>query len=263
MKKLTAFILAIVLALPMIALCSCGDNNQDELQADEQEKVDYTVTLNDDVFTYEVLTTETVAIVGFKGDHTPHTVTLPSTVGERTVVRIAENAFYYQNNVSAVIIPDTVTSIGALAFAGCSNLKSVTFSAGLTVIEQGAFEASGLTALSFPSSSKLTTIGAQAFAACEALASVAFPASLVEIGDAAFEGCTALTAVTLPANLVSVGTLAFRNCSALASLTVPANVTAIGDYAFNGTALTIDNVKMTAGSAAESFFNDASKFFND
>ena len=260
MKKLTALVLLFAVVFTAFALCSCGDKDKEKLQAEEQEKVDYTVKLNDDVFTYEVLTTDSVAIVGFEGDHIPHAVTIPDKVGERNVVRIAENAFYYQNNVTAVVMPDTITSVGALAFAGCSKLTSVTWSKNLSVIEMGAFEGTGLSALSM-NGVAVTEIGNQAFRNCAALASVTLPASIRTLGEGSFESCTAIASLTLPQGLETIGGLCFHNCSALASLELPASVAFIGDYAFNGTALSEENVK-TASEAAAAFFADESKFFN-
>ena len=72
-----------------------------------------------------------------------------------------------------VTIPNSVTSIGEGAFAGCTALTSVTI----------------------PNS--VTSIGGWAFYYCIALTSVTIPNSVTYIGEYAFIGCTALTSVTL------------------------------------------------------------------
>ena len=69
-------------------------------------------------------------------------------------------------------IPDSVRSIGAVAFGGCTKLTSVTISNG--VIE----------------------IGSWAFANCRRLTSLIIPDSVTSIGRNAFEGCSGLTSVT-------------------------------------------------------------------
>lgn len=59
-----------------------------------------------------------------------YALTIPKTVtnaGETyTVVAIGATAFANNNDLSAVEIPSTVTTIGGNAFAGCRNLTSVT-----------------------------------------------------------------------------------------------------------------------------------------
>ena len=65
----------------------------------------------------------------------------------------------------AIIIPDSVTSIGDNAFAWCTGLTSVTI----------------------PNS--VTSIGDEAFSGCSGLTSVTIPNSVTSIGDEAFSGC--------------------------------------------------------------------------
>ena len=84
-----------------------------------------------------------------------------------------------------LILPDSVTAIGAEAFYWCIGLTDVTLPAGIT------------------------DIGYAAFYQCTGLSSVALPASLQTIGSSAFWNCSDLTAVTLPASVVSIGNSAF------------------------------------------------------
>ena len=69
------------------------------------------------------------------------------------------------------IIPETVLTIEARAFYGCSNLTSITLPSGLTSIGSSAFsECSGLTSIMLPNG--LTTISNEAFANCINLSTV-------------------------------------------------------------------------------------------
>lgn len=67
------------------------------------------------------------------------TVTVPSQIEGCPVVSIADGAFRGQD-VTAVILPDTVESIGWFAFAGCVRLESVTLPRSVCAIAYAAFE---------------------------------------------------------------------------------------------------------------------------
>ena len=106
------------------------------------------------------------------------------------------------------VIPNSVTSIGAGAFYGCSGLTSVTI----------------------PNSVK--SIGSWAFFGCSDLTSVTIGNSVTSIGGSAFESCSGLTSVTIPNSVTSIGSYAFYSCSGLTSVTISNSVTSIGDLAF-------------------------------
>ena len=89
------------------------------------------------------------------------------------------------------IIPNSVTSIGKIAFSGCSGLTSITIPNSVTTIESNAFwECTNLTSISFPNS--VTSIGSGAFADCWNLATVIIGNALKNIGDGAFIRCSRL-----------------------------------------------------------------------
>ena len=92
------------------------------------------------------------------------------------------------------IIPSSVTSIGKLAFYGCS----------------------GLTEVTIPNS--VTSIGAWAFQDCSGLTSVTIPNSVTTIDGGAFYQCNGLTEVTIGNSVTSIGNQAFYRCSGLTTL---------------------------------------------
>ena len=155
-------------------------------------------------------------------------VIIPETVRE-----IASCAFYYCNSVTTVEIPIGVTSIGSYAFRYCSNLTSIEIPSGVTSIGSDAFSGCfSLTSIEIPSS--VTSIGDDAFSFCYNLTSIEIPSSVTSIGDSAFNNCDALETVTFGDNsqLESIGEWAFSGCSNLTSIKIPSSVTSIGDYAF-------------------------------
>ncbi|MBO7720982.1 MAG: leucine-rich repeat protein [Kiritimatiellae bacterium] len=97
-------------------------------------------------------------------------VTIPSTLGGKTVTSIGCYAFDECSGMTSAAIPSGVTSLGDGAFRYCSGLKSVTIPNSVTSIGWGAFWSSGLTSVTIPAD--MTSIGANAFYLCTALADV-------------------------------------------------------------------------------------------
>ena len=81
-------------------------------------------------------------------------------------------SFAYNNNLTRVDVPETVTTICRGAFCGCSNLKVVDLSYGLAQIDAYAFARTGLTSITFPAS--LEKIACWAFEDCSSLNSATF-----------------------------------------------------------------------------------------
>lgn len=58
---------------------------------------------------------------------------------------------FQKSSISHLVLPIKVTSIGAYAFQGCSNLKEITLHEGITTIQTFGFYQSGITHLELPS----------------------------------------------------------------------------------------------------------------
>ena len=138
--------------------------------------------------------------------------------------------------LTSVMIPSSVTSIGAYAFYNCS-LTSVTIPGGVTSIGDGAFAGcTGLTSVTIPDG--VTSIGYGVFSNCTSLTSVTIPSSVTSIGESPFSGCVNLTSVSIPNSVTSIGTYAFYGCIGLTSVSIPDSVTSIGSSAFEDSGLT-------------------------
>lgn len=147
--------------------------------------------------------------------------------------------YKYREDVQKVVIYNTVTTIGNLAFEGCSNMTTVEFydtstSSSLQTIGQGAFyNCNALGSLDF-SKTKLTSLGYVAFSNCTSLTSITLPTTLQTIGQSAFIGCTNLASTNLSSlsKLTTIGNNAFYDCP-LTTINIPAKVTSIGTSAFS------------------------------
>ena len=144
-------------------------------------------------------------------------------ISEVNITALPARAFYESTNVENLILPNTLTTIGASMFSE-SALKSVIIPNGVTTIERNAFEAcKALTSIEIPAS--VETIGPWAFRDCSSLKTVTFgkDSRLKKIGTSEYGGsfmrCTALTSIEIPANVETIGPSTFFGCSSLATVT--------------------------------------------
>jgi len=246
MKKLLSIALALLLMLCLVACSNNEDVADDEFEDLEEENE----VAKDTPFEFEATEINTWEIVGYNGGFNLHEVNIPAEYEGIEVTRIAAKAFYYNNSITKVTIPNTVTEIGDWAFAGCSYLADVVIPDSVTKIGTGAFYlCDDITSIKL--SEALVEIDNYAFYECVGLTSVDIPATVTTIGDGAFWGCTALTAVSGNEGVKELGAYSFKGCTALASLNLTATVAEIGEYAFEECeALT---VKAPAGSFAETY----------
>lgn len=115
---------------------------------------------------------------------------------------IGEEAFM-NTGLRFVSPPNSVTYIGPRAFAGCTDLLSVTM----------------------PDATKTVEVGL--FAKCSKLSNVTFSRYQRRIRTAAFDGCRSLDSLVLPEGIKTIEKDAFRG-SGLRSITIPETATSIG-----------------------------------
>ena len=137
----------------------------------------------------------------------------------------------FNKELTSVSIPDSVTAIGACAFASCEQLKTVKMSKKVQTIGNQCFsDCKSLITISLPSTYK--NVNFATFKNCTSLKSVYLPANLRWIGDDAFENCSKLSIIAIPAKVLQIGWEAFYGCTAMKSVIVPKSVGYIGWDAF-------------------------------
>ncbi len=150
------------------------------------------------------------------------------------------------SNITSIVIPDSVTSIGNSAFSGCTSLTDVYYTGDINDWVSISFGVNSANPLYYGANLYIngnelvteanidtaTSINAYAFYRCTSITSVTIGEQVTSIGEYAFNGCSSLTSITIPDSVTSIGSYAFQDCSNLTSITIPEGVTSIGMGAF-------------------------------
>lgn len=179
---------------------------------------------------------------------------------------IPSEILYGCENITDVVIGESVYKVGSYAFYRCTSIENVYFNNSLAVwfnmfkyantnpLKSGAnlyINNTLLTHVDIPDT--VTEIGAE-LRNCISIKSVNIPKNVKSISSYAFESCTSLTSITLQDRVSEIGYAAFMNCSSLKEIVLPDSVTYIGSYAFAGcsslTKITIPDSLETIGDSA-------------
>ena len=158
------------------------------------------------------------------------TSALSSFTFPQTLTAVGEESFTGSGIVTANL-PQSVTYLGAGAFADCTKLVYAQVPAAIQAIRERTFRnCTELKNVSIPEG--IRYIGAAAFQNDVSLQTVDFAQSLLTICDNAFEGSGVGEGLVLPSALRTIGSRAFAGCMRLTSLTIPADVRKMGSQAF-------------------------------
>lgn len=217
-------------------------------------------------------------------------VTVAAQVSGKQVTAIAPEAFYYNRDITSVILPASLQTVGSYAFANCKNLTSVLFLGAVKQIHTEAFAKSGLTSIYLPEG--VERIEAQAFAGTP-MVTVNIPGSVSYLGAGVFADCKGTVGFTvkgdpngassyfkavngilltadgkelvqaplgaskrlaIPEGVETVRSGAVRGSESLTEVTFPSSLKHIGSYAFydtvNLTSLTLPEALETIGHSA-------------
>lgn len=158
------------------------------------------------------------------------TSALSSFTFPQTLTAVGAESFTGSGIVTADL-PQSVTYLGAGAFADCTKLVYAQVPAAIQAIRERTFRnCTELKNVSIPEG--IRYIGAAAFQNDVSLQTVDFAQSLLTICDNAFEGSGVGEGLVLPSALRTIGSRAFAGCMRLTSLTIPADVRKMGSQAF-------------------------------
>ncbi len=203
------FVVLFSICILLAAFCFNASASETLTEGDYQYIIVTSDDLSEDDLAYGV-TVGSARITGYTG--TTAGISLPATLGGKTVESIGSGAFSGNTAIQTVTIGSTYKVIGSEAFKNCTGLQQVLAAANVTAIYDSAFSGcSGLKSITFQTGSLLTTIGSYAF-----------------------DGCTSLNNLSLPDGLETIGNYAFRNNDSLISIEIPDSVTSLGGAAFFG-----------------------------
>ena len=167
-----------------------------------------------------------------------------------SVDSIGYEAFYNCRWITTLTVHDNVKNIDYTAFKQCYSLETVfipvpdlSFFCNNEVVGEiqnslkmpvHLLDKTGTEITELIIPEGVTKIGTYAFCGCSALTSVTLPNSLTDIGYAAFSGCSGLSSVTLPNSLTSIGSNAFQDCSGITSFALPNGITEIPSKLLSG-----------------------------
>ncbi len=198
-------------------------------------------------------------LINYSGSDTK--ITLPNSVDGINTYEVYKRAFYGNEQIISVTIPDSVQSIGSSAFNGCYKLVEVINKSSHITITKGS---SGNGRLGYyalrvlteePTTSNFITEGDYTFYKYEDKyylmsyngkdTDLTLPDSVdgnntYEIYEYAFYNDDNIKSVTIPNGVTGIGDEAFYGCDSLQSVTIGESVKSIGDWVFGYTLSRVD-----------------------
>ncbi len=220
-KRYFAVLLSAFLLTFSLASCKASsDTDDDGFNTDVvvSDAVDYNV---EDIpaapssdFAY-VVSDSKVFITRYNG-HAAE-VAVPSQIDEMQVTSILSSAFFGNEELCAIVIPEGVTSIKDNAFYDCSSLVFVSLPSTLDLLGESVFaNCTSLQSLTLPS--RISQIPKRCFYGCTSLKEVVMGSHVGHIGDYAFAECDSIVGLSLSDTIVSIGEFAFFNCENLSAV---------------------------------------------
>ena len=215
------------------------------------------------------ITGEGTVSLGYSREVAGSVITIPATVSlddatghwvtgeDYKVTSTVDLGGYYGapiigRNAEQIILPDTLTHIGAYAFYGCRSLISIEIPSSVISIGEYAFDECsslqynrddyGVNYLGNETNNYVVLMNDDNFTGDTYQIQEGCKVIYGNSGLGAFSNNTALTSITIPASVTTIGNSAFYGCSGLTKIAIPDSVTSIGNSAFSGSGLTSVNI---------------------
>ena len=166
----------------------------------------------------------------FKGNSSFHCENLSGIILPQSVKSIGIYAFNTCKNLVDVVMPKTLDSIGSYAFHFCNSLTEIVIPEGVSELDIIFDFCPSLKNVSLPSSLRKLT---STFYNCSSLEKIVIPEGVETLGISVFSGCSSLVDVTLPSTLrefeehptiSDAGSMAFYSCKSLKNIVIPDGV---------------------------------------
>lgn len=266
MKQIFSVLSIIVLSAFMTISCSSDDKNVKESSEDKQKDFEYEYYINHGHFK-----NKKIAMVVSCLDKKAQRITIPSKViydgEEYEVMFIRDGAFEDCDNLTSIILPDSLRMISSSTFRGCyDKIKEIYLPDNLllstsamdclsnlqrylvsdknkyhSAIDGVLFNKEKNMILRFPKGrggaysipNGVSCIGGHAFKDCIKLTSIDIPGSVKSIGGYAFYECKGLSNINISDGVEKIELRAFDGVENCEKLYIPKSVRDIGSYAFD------------------------------
>ncbi len=158
-------------------------------------------------------------------------LTLPTTLGGYTLVKVGNMGVANCTTLTSIVIPANISELSDYAFSGCTGLVTVTIPA--TCLHVGNYAFNGCTSITTTTIAEgVKYVGDYAFFNCKNLQEIVIPDSCEYLGQGAFYNCSGMKSATIGITVPTIEDYTFMNCSSLETIVVGLKVTSIGNYAF-------------------------------
>ena len=158
-------------------------------------------------------------------------VTIPERIDGKPVTGIGNGAFKGNTDLTAIILPSTVTYISSTSFVDCTFLTEITINGNVGNIEPGAFKGCDKLEKIIIDSNDVTYVDWGGLAGY-GIDLISLGGNVTYINKALFKDCTWVTNIYISNSVTGIGSYAFSGCTGLKTVVIPASVTIIEEYAF-------------------------------
>ncbi len=254
MQKTSCISFVVLMLMVCSAFVSCSKDDtgeaEDESSIASLGALDYTIDgYFDGVLYYQITSnSENTATIVKCSPSASAVMKIPSYVkinGKKySITSVSSRAFDKCENISSLVIPNTVVEICDHAFSYCRNLASVVFGKNVEYVGVSVFYECSISRLEFVDMESLCKImctnyiehsgDAKFYVQREEVHDITINNNVTSICKRAFQNCSGLTSVFIGKNVKSIGEGAFQNCSGLTSVVIEDGVASIGAGAFSG-----------------------------